>query len=97
MSEKQVCNFVSHCFDYAANRYYCIEIKNYGIIKGILLNYCGGRIILLTERGIVHLNYSEIHNMFPLKTPELNKITNESYAALLEEMNNLHKGEYQYE
>lgn len=49
---------------------YIVEYNRYGyekVIKGKLLNYCSGNIVLLTEDGIYHLKYQDIIYMAPIK------------------------------
>ena len=49
---------------------YIVEYNHYGYentIKGKLLNYYSGNIVLLTEDGIYHLKYKDIIYMAPIK------------------------------
>lgn len=49
---------------------YIVEYNHCGyenIIKGKLLNYWSGNIVLLTEDGIYHLKYKDIIYMAPIK------------------------------
>lgn len=53
-------------FDYACDKCYYIETTDYLAYRGVLLNYHGGTIVLLSTKGMVHLPYSEIYRMYPL-------------------------------
>jgi hypothetical protein len=52
-------------FEYACDKLYCVSFKDGRIYKGLLMNYYGGNIVLLTERGIVHEIYRNIESIMP--------------------------------
>lgn len=52
-------------------KYYVVEYKHNDItstIKGYLLNYNSGNIVLLSKEGIYHLQYSDIIFMKPISS-----------------------------
>ena len=70
---------------YVCDRYYIIDYNHYGYtltVKGFLLNYYNGNIVLLSEDGIYHLKYKDIVFMKPVDTPSLDKFSPE-YKKLL--------------
>ena len=49
--------------EYVCNKYYAIQYNHDGYkstIKGILLNYYSGNVVLLSEDGVYHLKYQDI-------------------------------------
>lgn len=62
-SEEMICAQI-------CDKNYVVEYNHYGYentIKGKLLNYCSGNIVLLAEDGIYHLKYRDITYMAPTK------------------------------
>lgn len=71
--------------EYACDRYYAVDYNHGGYtstVKGFLLNYYSGNIVLLAENGIYHIKYKDIVFMKPLQLP-LNNL-NKEYLKLLE-------------
>lgn len=71
--------------DYICNRYYIVDYNYYGsetTVKGLLLNYHYGNIVLLSEDGIYHIKYKDIVFMKPIKMKSLDKF-NIEYQNLL--------------
>ena len=71
--------------EYACDRYYVIDYNHYGYVstvKGLLLNYYNGNIVLLSEDGIYHLKYKDIVFMKPVNIPSLDKFS-PKYKELL--------------
>lgn len=54
-------------FDYACDKCYCVQTKDWYEYRGLLMNYHGGDIVLLTPNGIVHEEYKNIKVMRPIK------------------------------
>jgi hypothetical protein len=70
---------------YVCDRYYIVDYNYYGCettVKGLLLNYYSGNIVLLSEEGIYHIKYKDVLFMKPIKMPSLDKF-NEGYQELL--------------
>ena len=85
-------NNIDKAFEYACDRYYRIVCDrdftgSEFYVEGLLLNYTGGNIVLLSQDGIWHLKYKNIIFMYPIK-PRMDRL-NEEYKELLE----LFKGE----
>ena len=62
--------------EYACNRYYIVEYNHDGYnstVKGFLLNYYNGNIVLLAEDGVYHLKYKDIIFMRPARVFSLDK------------------------
>lgn len=63
--------------EYVCNKYYAIQYNHDGYkstVKGLLLNYYSGNVVLLSEDGIYHLKYQDIIFMKPVK-PLFNKFS----------------------
>ena len=74
--------------EYVCNKYYAIQYNHAGYkstIKGLLLNYYSGNVVLLSEDGIYHLKYQDIIFMKPVNTPSLNKF-NPEYREVLKKL-----------
>ena len=70
-------------FDYACNRFYCIEYGEYPYtktVKGLLLHY-NDPIVILTEEGIYQFKQRDIHCIVPILPP---KKISEEYKNLIE-------------
>lgn len=73
--------------EYACGRYYRVVFKNdypEKSINGLLLNYAGGNIVLLSEDGIYHIKYGDIISMRPMKVFNLKEF-NDDYREIIEE------------
>lgn len=60
----------------ACDKYYIIEYDHYGYkqtVKGLLLNYYNGNIVLLADEGIYHLKYKDIIFMEPIRCKDHDK------------------------
>lgn len=58
-------------FELACDKEYAIELEHnnkFYYVKGILLNYCGGNIIVSETKsgGIWHIGYKDIKFMMPI-------------------------------
>lgn len=65
---------------YVCDRWHTIEYNHCGLhatVSGLLLNYNGGNIVLLSEEGIYHFKYKDIVFMKPAKMPPLDKFNKE--------------------
>ena len=70
---------------YVCDKYYLIEYSYSGFtnaVRGLLLNYYGGNIVLLAEEGIYYIKYKDIRFMKPIKTLQLEKL-DEKYQKLI--------------
>ena len=70
---------------YVCDKYYAIQYNHDGYkstVKGLLLNYYSGNVVLLSEDGIYHLKYQDIVFMKPVNTLSLDKFSQE-YKELL--------------
>ena len=59
-------------FDYACDKFYYVIYNKYGVeqrTEGLLLNYTGGDIVLLSESGIYHLKHKDVLFMKPFNPP----------------------------
>ena len=74
---------MSILMEYACNRMYCIDIKERGPIKGLLMNYNNGNIILLSEAGIYHILYNDIVSMRPISYNIALKNCNKNYIKAI--------------
>lgn len=54
-------------FDFACEKLYYVKLKDGYECRGLLMNYYGGNIVMLTEKGIVHEQYKNIETMLPTK------------------------------
>lgn len=71
--------------EYACNKYYVVDYNHNGYkstVKGMLLNYYSGNIVLLSEDGIYHMKYQDIIFMKPINISSLSKASVE-YKELL--------------
>ena len=71
--------------EYACNKYYVVDYNHNGYkstVKGMLLNYYSGNIVLLSEDGIYHMKYQDIIFMKPINISSLSK-TSVEYKELL--------------
>lgn len=71
--------------EYVCNKYYAIQYNHDGYkstVKGLLLNYYSGNVVLLSEDGIYHLKYRDIIFMKPVNILSLDKF-NPEYKELL--------------
>lgn len=76
-------------FEYMCNKYYVVIYKcNYyddeHKVNGILLNYNGGDIVLLSEDGVYHIKCKDIVFMKPIKFEVHFESFNKEYRDLLE-------------
>lgn len=66
---------------YVCDKYYYVVYKNDSLIersiKGLLLNYASGNIVLLADEGVYHIKYNDIILMQPIKVFPLEKCSNE--------------------
>lgn len=63
-------------FDYACGKYHIViydrghvGYKQRAHAHGLLLNYVNGKIVLLSDKGIYHLNYKDVIFMKPIEPP----------------------------
>lgn len=78
---------IDKAFEYACDKYYYViyDINNCGCeqnAEGLLLNYAGGNIVLLSNKGIYHIRYKDIVFMKPIE-PRLDKLS-EEFKEILE-------------
>ena len=78
---------MSKICEYVCGKYYHVTygrdiIGREQFAQGLLLNYYGGNIVLLSEKGIYHIKYKDIIFMKPIEPP-INKL-NEDFKELLE-------------
>lgn len=66
---------------YVCDRFYYVKYQNDSLIdiavKGLLLNYASGNIVLLADEGIYHIKYGDILFMKPIKNFPLEKCSEE--------------------
>ena len=66
---------------YVCGKFYYVKYLNDGFIdvsiKGLLLNYASGDIVLLADEGVYHIKYSNILFMKPIKKFPLDKCSEE--------------------
>lgn len=55
---------------YICDKVYRVETNDHGTFKGFLLNYNWGNLVLLTVKGVVHLQHNDILFMTPIETDE---------------------------
>ena len=77
---------IDKAFEYACDKYYYViyEIDRCGCeqnVEGLLLNYAGGNIVLLSNKGIYHIKYKDIVFMKPIE-PRMN--LSEEFKEILE-------------
>lgn len=76
---------------YVCDKYYYVVYKNDNLIKhpikGLLLNYASGNIVLLADEGIYHIQYKDIILMKPIKVFPLEKCSDE-FQRLIKSFNN---------
>ena len=82
---------IDRAFEYACNKYYYViyDRDRCGYeqrVDGILLNYTGSNIVLLSEKGMYHIKYKDIIFMKPIE-PRMDKL-NKEFKVLLESFNN---------
>lgn len=73
--------------EYVCGRYYRVVFKNDYLeksISGLLINYAGGNIVLLSEEGIYHIKYKDIISMHPIKVFNFKEF-NDDYREIIEE------------
>lgn len=80
-------NNLDKAFEYACNKYYRVfyDRNHNGVEKkaeGLLLNYTGGDVVLLSDKGIYHIKYRDIVYMEPIK-PRIENLS-EEFKSLLE-------------
>ncbi len=78
---------MSKVCEYVCDRYYHVTYDRDAMgreqfAQGLLLNYCSGNIVLLSEKGIYHIKYKDIIFMKPIE-PLINKF-NKDFKELLE-------------
>ena len=84
MSSKFIKQETAIC-GYVCDRCYVVDYDHNGYtstIKGFLLNYYNGNVVLLSEDGIYHLKYKDIVFMKPAKVLSFDKFSSE-YKELL--------------
>lgn len=66
---------------YVCDKYYYVVYKNDNLIghpvKGLLINYASGNIVLLADEGVYHIRYNDILFMKPIKNFPLDKCSEE--------------------
>lgn len=73
--------------EYVCDRYYHViynrdTMDKEQFVQGLLLNYYGGNVVLLTQKGICHIKYKDIIFMIPIEPP-IDKF-NKDFKELLE-------------
>jgi hypothetical protein len=68
-------------FGYACDKYYLViyDREHCGHeqrIKGLLLNYASGNVVLLADKGMYHIEYKDIVFMKPIE-PSVDKLSEE--------------------
>ena len=80
-------------FDYACDRFYLVRFDDntgdYKTVRGLLLNYSSGQIVLLAETGIYHLSYRDIVHMRPIETAFVMKRSCKEYRDLIQNYLNI--------
>ena len=75
---------------YVCDKYYYALYKNDNLserpIKGLLLNYASGNIVLLADEGIYHIKYNDIILMKPIKNFPLERCS-EEFQKLIQSFN----------
>ena len=75
---------------YVCDKYYYVVYKHDDFIehpiKGLLLNYASGNIVLLADEGIYHIKYNDIILMRPIKVFPLEKCS-EEFQKLIKSFN----------
>ena len=75
---------------YVCDKYYYVVYKNDNLIerpiKGLLLNYASGNIVLLADEGIYHIKYNDIILMKPIKNFPLERCS-EEFQKLIQSFN----------
>ena len=75
---------------YVCDKYYYVVYKNDNLIerriKGLLLNYASGNIVLLADEGIYHIKYNDIILMKPIKNFTLERCS-EEFQKLIQSFN----------
>lgn len=69
--------------NYICNKYYYVETKEHGVFKGYILNYNFGNIVMLTLNGILHMPYSEICVLIPLREAKID----EDFKKMIDNIN----------
>ena len=67
---------------YICDKYYYVETKSHGTFKGYMLNYNWGNIVMITPKGVIHMPYSEISILKPLK-----QAPSEEFEKMVENIN----------
>ena len=66
---------------YVCDKYYYVVYKNDNLIehpiKGLLLNYASGNIVLLADEGVYHIRYNDIILMKPIRSFPLERCSEE--------------------
>ena len=78
---------MDRAFGYACDKYYHVvyDRDRCGYeqrVEGLLLNYSGGNVVLLSDKGMYHLKYKDIVFMIPVE-PRMDKLS-EEFKELLE-------------
>lgn len=78
---------MSKVCEYVCDKYYHViyDRGNMGkeqFVQGLLLNYYGGNVVLLTQKGICHIKNKDIVFMMPIEPP-MNRLS-EDFKELLE-------------
>jgi hypothetical protein len=71
---------------YVCDKYYYVVYKNDNLIehpiKGLLLNYASGNIVLLADEGVYHITYNDIILMKPISSFPLERCSEESQKLI---------------
>lgn len=82
---------VFKAFDYACYKFYYVIYNRNGLVEqrveGLLLNYTGGDVVLLSENGIYHIKYKDILFMKPF-APPMDRLSEEFKSLLNYYMDN---------
>lgn len=68
---------------YVCDRYYTVIDKNDVFYTGYMLNYNYGNIVMITLKGILHLEYKDIKKLTPVKDYEVS----EKLKEIIEDLN----------
>ena len=75
---------MSKVTEFVCNKYYHVVYRRDFLdpdqsVNGLLLNYSGGNVVLLSEKGIYHIKYRDVVFMRPIEPPT-NKLSEEFCA-----------------
>lgn len=74
--------------NYICDRFYVVKYNNIEIVRGLLLNYNSGNIVLLAENGIYHIKFKDIDFMKPIMMKVGLDNFSKEYQELVKSLNN---------